>query len=62
VETGISLLSLQTQRVNLVVYLATLPKLAIMLQLVGAITFDILGPLNSTKPYYMPLLPAVLAL
>jgi len=62
VGAGISLLGLQMQRVNLVVYLAAPPKLAMMLQLVEAITFDILRPLNPTKPHCMPSLPAVLAL
>jgi len=61
-EAEISLLGLQTQRVNIVIYLAAPPKLAMMLQLVEAITFDILGLLNPTKPYCISPLPAVLAL
>jgi len=37
------------QRVNLVAYLTAPPKLAMMLQLVEAITFDILGVVATTR-------------
>jgi len=62
IEVEISFLGLQTQRVNLVVYLTASSKLAMMLQLVRAIIFDTLGSLNLTEPHCMPLLPVVLAL
>ena len=52
----------QSWRIDFGIGLATPPKVVMIFGLVGTITFDALGPLNSTRERHVTLFPTIFTL